>query len=116
MLLEIFLELISGISGMSLETKLGFIRSRGQLFNLEEHPSEKIQMELTLLNPSLHKGQSLQKQRLKMSMIPRKGSWIQRTILNFGDSILVLSKITLKIIFFNKNYGISNSNKNLSTW
>lgn len=56
-----------GISGKSLETKLGFIRNRIQLLNLEEHLSEKIQMKLILLNPSLHQGQLLQKRRLKMA-------------------------------------------------
>lgn len=48
-----------------METKLGLIRKRGQLLNLEEHLSEKTQIKLIFLNPSLLKGQLLQKYRLK---------------------------------------------------
>lgn len=78
--------------------------------NLEEHFSEKTQMKLILLNPSLHKEQLLQKNGYDT----KEGELDSEDYFS-GDHILILSKIILYIYFFNKSYGISNRIKNLST-
>lgn len=55
--------------------------------------------------------------RLKMTLILRKESWIQRITLNSDERILILSKLRYILIFFLiKVMEMSNNNKNLSTW
>lgn len=42
------------------------------------------------------------KKRLKKALILRKESWIQKTTLNSGERILILSKLHYILIFFFK--------------